>query len=407
VSSLARLGLPPTIVAGARMALEPGRGRTAVPVRTTLAGVTLGLAALAGALTFGASLTHLLDTPRLYGWNWDEVVTTYGADPNPDLDPHREAIAAVRGIESASIGSSGVPIVVGDTNSIEGSALALDPVKGSVLPPLLAGRPPAAADEIALAAVTMRRAGIAVGDTVDVRIPGFRRKRVAVVGRVVIPPLVGGDARLGQGGLLTLEGLNRLAPPDDGDALATDLLLRLSPGADRRRVLADLHRDAWPRSPPNAELQVPFEVVRREEPSDLVNFGRVDNLPVLLAGVLALLAGATLAHLLLSAIRRRRRDLAVLKTIGFVRRQVLATVAWQATTLATVALLIGVPLGIAAGRWSWAVLADRLGVVREPVIPLASVLILVPATILVANLIAVLPARMAARTRPAAVLRAE
>jgi hypothetical protein len=40
-------------------------------------------------------------------------------------------------------------------------------------------------------------------------------------------------------------------------------------------------------------------------------------------------------------------------------------------------------------------------------VPVGAILLLVPAALLIANLFAALPARLAARTRPAAVLRAE
>jgi putative ABC transport system permease protein len=119
------------------------------------------------------------------------------------------------------------------------------------------------------------------------------------------------------------------------------------------------------------------------------------------------MAAATLAHTLITSIRRRRLDFAILKTLGFVRRQVSATVAWQATTLAVASLVIGIPLGVISGRWGWNVFADRLGVVPAPAIPIVAILVAVPATIAVANLLAVLPGRIAARLRPGPVLRSE
>src|SRR5439155_20168830 len=68
-----RAAFPPSATAGVRMALEPGRGRTAVPVRTTIFGATLSLVALAAALGFGASLDRLVTTPSLSGWNWSTI----------------------------------------------------------------------------------------------------------------------------------------------------------------------------------------------------------------------------------------------------------------------------------------------------------------------------------------------
>ncbi|HEX5299453.1 MAG TPA: FtsX-like permease family protein [Streptosporangiaceae bacterium] len=121
----------------------------------------------------------------------------------------------------------------------------------------------------------------------------------------------------------------------------------------------------------------------------------------------ALLATGTLAHMLVTFTRRRRHDLAMLKTLGFTRRQVRHAVAWQATAIAAIALLTGVPTGIAGGRWAWHVFAAQLGVLPEPVIPLATIFIAIPSALALANLVAALPARAAARTRPARVLRSE
>src|SRR5207237_7027957 len=141
--------------------------------------------------------------------------------------------------------------------------------------------------------------------------------------------------------------------------------------------------------------------------SDVFNFCRVQGLPLVLAGLMAALAAATLAHLLVTSIRRRGRELAIVKTLGFVPRQVRTAVAWQATTLALAAMAIGVPLGVAAGRWAWIVFARGIGIVPAPEVPILVLLLLVPGTVLVANLIAVVPGEVAARLRPGRALRAE
>ena len=77
------------------------------------------------------------------------------------------------------------------------------------------------------------------------------------------------------------------------------------------------------------------------------------------------------------------------------------------TGLAIIGLVLGVPLGIAAGRWLWALFADQVGIPPSVAVPLAAALILPPATLLLANLIAALPGRAAAKTQPAVVLRTE
>ena len=145
----------------------------------------------------------------------------------------------------------------------------------------------------------------------------------------------------------------------------------------------------------------------RQESTQVHNLGGIGNVPLVLAGIVALMAAATLAHTLITSIRRRRLDIAILKTLGFVRRQVSATVAWQASALGVVALLIGLPLGVISGRRGWNVFADRLGVVPAVAIPIFAIVLAVPATILVANLLAVVPGRMASRLRPGPVLRSE
>jgi ABC-type lipoprotein release transport system permease subunit len=115
----------------------------------------------------------------------------------------------------------------------------------------------------------------------------------------------------------------------------------------------------------------------------------------------------TLAHVLLTSVRRRRRDLAMLKALGLVRRQVLGVVEWQAAALAGTALLLGVPLGILAGRWAWVLFASSAGVAPGASIPVPLVLLTIPVTAAAAALIAAWPGRAAAGVRPAVALRAE
>jgi ABC-type antimicrobial peptide transport system permease subunit len=97
----------------------------------------------------------------------------------------------------------------------------------------------------------------------------------------------------------------------------------------------------------------------------------------------------------------------VLKVLGFVRSQIRATVAWQSSTLALLAGLVGLPLGIAAGRTAWDVFAGRLGVPPRPVTPVVAVAVLLPVLLVLANVVAAVPGRVAARMRPAAALRTE
>jgi ABC-type lipoprotein release transport system permease subunit len=144
-----------------------------------------------------------------------------------------------------------------------------------------------------------------------------------------------------------------------------------------------------------------------QRPVDIVNYSRIQGTPLALAALLGLLALATVAHLLVTSTRRRRRDLAVLKTLGFVRRQVSAAVAWQATVLVGLALLIGLPVGVAAGRWVWQLFAGQLGVPTDPRVPIVTVLLAIPVALAVANVLAAGPGWVAGRLKPAPVLRTE
>jgi putative ABC transport system permease protein len=156
-----------------------------------------------------------------------------------------------------------------------------------------------------------------------------------------------------------------------------------------------------------ADADPPCLFVAPARPGDISSYATIQSTPFALAGMLSLLALALMAYTLVTSVRRRRRDLAVLKTLGFRRGQISSSVAWQASVLATIAGVIGLPLGIIAGRWAWTVFAQQLGVPPSPVVPVGLILLAIPVGLLVANLIAWLPGRIAARTPAAVVLRSE
>jgi predicted lysophospholipase L1 biosynthesis ABC-type transport system permease subunit len=391
-ATLGRLGLPLSGAAGMRMALERGRGRTAVPVGTAVAGVTVGIAALAAALTFGASLTNLLETPRLYGLTWNLQIGTSQSFPGPDVAQKLEhAAKGDRRVAAFGLGTGSLGMSI-DGAAVDGVAMFHD--RGGVGVPVVAGRAPRTGHEIALGPKTLDQLHKEIGDTVRVGIFGSRPKPLHVVGEAIIPP-VGDVGRFGEGALIDYRAAPYLVP---GAPAADTLFVRTVPGADPRAV-----GDALARTISEVEPYVQLP----SRPNDLVNFGRVQNFPVYLAALVALMAAATLAHVLVTSIRRRRRDLAILKTMGFERGQLRGTVAWQASTLAVVSLAIGLPLGIAAGRWVWSAFATSLGILPSPAVPAAAVALAIPLTVILANLIAFLPGRAAARVKPAIVLRTE
>ena len=403
-AALSAAGSPPAAVTGARLAFQTGRGRTAVPVRSSLAGATIGLAALVAALIFGSSLVHLTHSPALYGWRWDYAVTNYGEN---DYAPYADRIGAVPGVASYTLGASGVALRV---NGLAISLLLVDAKKGDALPPVVEGRMPARAGEIVLGTKALRELHKKIGDMVTVEIafaqgsqaafPDVKPQAMRIVGRGVFPPSI--DSELGRGGMATSDNFPDLPAELKADS---ELLLKFLPGADRAQVLGAIREALKPAGRPGIGLV--FTEIPNQTPGDLLSFGQVHNLPLILAGLLGLLAAATVAHTMISSIHRRARDLAVLKTLGFVRGQVRALVAWQSLFLALATLIVGIPAGVVIGRWTWTVFADRVGVVPQVRVPLLAVGLVIPATVVLANLLGVVPARSAARTQPAIVLRTE
>jgi hypothetical protein len=387
VGALARAGFPPTAVIGVRLALEPGRGRTAVPVRSAIAGAAAAVCALTAAGVFGASLTRLDATPRAYGWTWDVSVGNFASVS----EARRAAMTldATRGVDGYLGAVTGELLLDGRRVQV----MAIERAKGSVPLEVLEGREPIRAGEITLGTNTLRTLGKHVGDTVAMAVDaGQPSRRLRVVGRMVLSagPLDTAIAP-GKGAVVDFEVFRRLAP----ETAVQVFLVRLDPAVDRGRTVDGLRR------------AFPGTVVRPLAHPDISDLQRVGYLPGLLAALVVLLALGTVTHALVSSTRRRRRDLAILKTLGFLRRQVSATVAWQATAFATAAVLVGLPLGVAVGRWAWQLVAVQLGVVPEPIVPPLGVLAIAGGALLAANLIAAMPGWVAGRLLPALVLRSE
>src|SRR3984957_702370 len=405
---------------GVRMALEPGRGRTAVPVRSALAGTAVAIGALVAAALFGASLAGLTGTPARYGQNWDaELSTRFAAVPAPFAARVLAAEPAITGYAEGDTGQVSVDGTIVPAVGVDpapgGASLSAPGAAGGYLT-LLAGHAPAGAGQIALGALTMRAVHVRLGQ--DVRVAVYFSTGVAgpqqartmrVVGEAVFPDfgLEGlSDTDLGSGALVAPALLSEGGQSQTCPAHVTCydfFLLRYRPGTSASVAAATLLAAvAKAGCPPGA-----CTVTAGQQPGDIQDYAAVRDTPLLLGAVLAALAVGTLTHVLLTGVRRRRRDLAVLKALGLTRAQLQGAVAWEATALAAAALLVGVPAGIVAGRLAWAAFAAEAGVATGATFDLALVLLAVPATLLLANVIAAWPGQAAARLRPATVLRAE
>ena len=395
---LARGNVPVTATAGVALAFESGRRRTAVPGRAALAGTALSVLAVAAAITFGASLLHLVNTPPLYGRHWDAAIDLQYDTITPAAARHR--LSRLPGIAGWTFGNHGIVGIGGHVIP----AIGLTAGKGPLLSPtLLQGRPPRTGGEIVLGTSTLRQIGRHVGQTVTVTVNGHP-VRQRIVGRAVFPNFGQGSftpTDLGQGALTTATVLK---PPPYVPPGYQFVLLSFTPGPRRAANIASFQRSmtGFCRTARRSTC-----VVIGQRPNGVTNYASIDGTPAVLAGLLAVLGVAVLGQFIVVSGRRRRRDFAILKALGLFGRQVSAITAWQVSTLTGLALLAGLPLGVAAGRWSWALFAHGLGIPDATITPTWPVLLMVPSAILIANAVAFWPGRAIARLSPADALRAE
>jgi ABC-type lipoprotein release transport system permease subunit len=255
----------------------------------------------------------------------------------------------------------------------------------------LDGRLPSGPSEIAMGRATMDELDVAIGDTVDATLEAGGSVPLVVVGSVVMPPT--DEYALDVGAVLTPSGL---AAAGTGDLL-TSVVLRYPEGADagelEAALAADYGFDFGPFTRPNP-------------PGSIRNLVESRNIAAALAAFFGVLAAVGLLHALVVSTRRRRVDLAVLRALGFRRAQVRRSISTAALTLAVGGIVIGIPVGVVAGRLVWRTLAADVGAVADPSMPWPLLVGVVPATVGVATLVAWWPGRSAVRLGPAQQLRA-
>jgi predicted lysophospholipase L1 biosynthesis ABC-type transport system permease subunit len=205
--------------------------------------------------------------------------------------------------------------------------------------------------------------------------------------------------------LLAVEGLKgrltraKVQALDLPSAVAIDLVPGATP-AQRARLIHRIVSHS-PDGQPGGTSAVPTAIA-----SSVSNAAQMGNQPLALAIGLAAAAVLSLALTVLSSVRRRRQELALLKALGMTRGQVWGVIAWQTTLTLLIAIVVGLPLGIAAGRWAWHAFAGSIGAVPVTEIPLLALILGLAALAVAGNLLTAVPAAIAARTRPAVSLRA-
>jgi ABC-type lipoprotein release transport system permease subunit len=384
---------PVSLGMGIRLALHRGAGRTAVPVRSAIASVTVGVAGLSAALVFAASLNHLLTSPALYGVTWDAIASNAVAN---DVRPIVATVKHDRRVAAWTTCWTGAPLRTGDT-AFEAIALPL-PGGTPFVPAAVTGRLPMTGREITLGTKTLRDLHARIGTTIGVSLDNAPPRPMTIVGTTVFPSL-SDKLGLGTGAALTPGGQHYLLPAKATFPPPGDVLIRfragVSPQAGRHALATQLAQRGS------------FTVDGPATPTDLVNFGQVQRLPQALGTGLATVALLTIAHLLITSARRRQRDVAILRTLGFTPRQVRRTFCWQAVTLAGITLVIGIPAGIACGRLCWQIFAHQLGIVPVTAVPFAALSITAASWLAAVAAIAALPGRTVTRNHPARVLHSE
>ncbi len=389
-------GLPVAAVMGTRFALEPGRGRAAVPVLPAIMGAVAGVLGVLAAFTFSAGVSDAAVHPERFGVTW-QLEAFYGLDgQDGGRRQVSRAVAAspdVAGLLDMRVGgaqASGVSIESFEYNPVGGKRVPVVLTAGTL--PAEPGRHHTRPDHRAAAA---RRGGNGA--------PAHRRSRAARDDRHrhrLRPRRPAQQLRPGR-----LADPGRVQPAVRRRALQVQVPPgRRHPAAGRR----PRHRDE------GGQRRRRHGHGRTESPVRAAATGRHGGDP---AGPFSAADGAGRVP---GAARRRRRRLRAHhrgapprpRTGGAPRprptgRQARLVVVTQATVLAVAGIAAGIPLGLIIARAVWRAVANFVPLAYQPPLAPWALILIAPATLLAANVLAVWPGWRAARLRPGQVLHAE
>ena len=411
-------GLSAPAVTGIHFAFDSGHGRRAAPVRSVLTGLVLAVTMITTTLTFASGLSTLVARPALFGWNWNYALNSNVEVPSQSVAvlQHAANLVEFTGVSFADVQIDGVT---------EPTLLAKPDLR--VSPPLLSGHGLEAVNQIVLGAATLSQLHKHLGQTVMVSYgakhdyPAYvPPTRLTIVGSATLPA-VGGSGTLhssmGVGAIIDVDTEPAVfkAIIREGETLPGNdmVFVRLRPGVSAAEGLAVVRRAAKAGNDQYAALPLgkgggdQVSVLGVQYPAEIINYRSTGTTPLWLA--LAFALGVTIAFGLTigSSVRQRRRELALLRTLGFTRRQLGASVAWQASSSVVVGVAIGVPLGILVGRELWTLFARQIYAVPLASVPTVSLVLLAVTALVLANVVAIVPSRSASRTSTGSALRAE
>jgi len=411
-ASLARVasgvGLPPAAMRGIHWALGGGSARDAAPVRSAVLGAVLAVVVIVTSVTFGASLNALVSRPALYGWNWNYALLAgfSGAEDLPAaqtaaLFDHERDVEHWAGVYFERVQLDGVNV----------PALALAP-RSRIEPSPLTGHGLRSDNQVVLGAATLTQLHKQVGDTVMANTGGRRPTRLLIVGTATLPTIgASGDPQLqmGTGAVVSPSLFPAADLNQQGSALPgpNAVFVTTRSGVPPAKALASLEHIDEVLSRPATQDAPASGVVSVLRPAEITDYRSVGSTAFVLAGVLGAGALGALGRTLVASVRRRRRELALLKALGFTQAQLAGTVAWQSSVSAAIGVIVGLPLGIALGRWLWTLFARGISAVPDPTVPVVSMVLIALGALVFANLAAAVPGRIAARTSTALLLRTE
>jgi ABC-type lipoprotein release transport system permease subunit len=386
---LRRAGAPTEATLGAHLAFEGPRGRRSAATTQGLVGGVVALVVAGAVGMWVGGVDRLYEVPARHGWPWDVAIGNVNFKMVPATLSRLATDPRLSQQTAATYGQVAL-------NGVSAELFAFDP-SGTAPPAVLSGRNPTAPDEIALGDRAMRRLGAAIGDTVTLSVAGGEFDNadrtsdvdleLTVVGTALAPML--GESDLGDASVVTLDAVRDAG----GDSRPTLVMARLT-GSDHSAVAAELDRDL-------NEEQI-ADIV----PARVVNMHRVRRVPLLGIGLAGALGTIILAYVVFAGVRSYRRELAVLRAIGLDAKRVRRVVVWQGAFTAIVVVVIGIPLALLAGTALWRRVTDDLGIAPGAAVPPALFLV-VPASLAVAVVAALLADRRARRSHVAEVLRAE
>jgi ABC-type lipoprotein release transport system permease subunit len=385
-------GAPPAVVTGLTMALGSSRrGRSAASA--AIAGTALGVLGVLAAIVFAASIDRLVSTPSLYGWGWDANIA--GADLS-DLGPDASPSALVKDPELRVVAQIDMQLEATINGEPVFLTSALD-VKGHLEPVIVKGTEPVRADELAVGADTLEAVGASVGDRVRLDM-GDGPRSMRVSGIVALPVSSdGGSSAVGAYlSSAAAKALQVSARCEGGSSCYRNLAIALT---DRARLPEVVDRYEDPDQNVAVDLPAP--------PGEVERLTAVRQLPWYLAGLLGLLAAVAATYSAAIAVRRRRRDLAVLRVIGMSAAQLRGVVAVQVLVLAAAGGALGSLAGVLLGRQVWRWVTSSLAMPYSPAVPAVAALLVPGAAMVITQLAATFSRRAAGRTQPALALRTE